>query len=247
MNKILLTLSFLLIQFTSNGQASDATIEKDYIEVTGDAEMQVTPDEIYIQITILERYEGRDKITLDSIEHLLKDKLVELGIQLKNLSLSDASSDLVKVRWSRKDNLSSKEYILKVYTASEVSKVFEELAKIKIQELSINRVDHSQIEEFNKEVKTNAIKAAKNKATYLLAAIGSQIGKPICITENTNYNNISAVSGISAGLFNVRGSRGGDTPYYVDGIKTRGSSLADEVSYQKIILQYKITARFEIK
>jgi hypothetical protein len=241
MKKLLTVISIFLTVLTSNGQTSDTKIERDYIEVTGEAEIQVVPDEIYIGITIRERYEGRDKITLDSIEQQLKLKLTDLKIDFKNLTLSDANSDFVRVRWTKKDVLTSKDYTLKVSTASEVSKVFEELSKIKIQELSVDKVNHSKMEDFKKEVKTNAIKAAKDKATYLLLAIGSQIGKPIIITEQDvpNYS----VDGIK-----VRGSRSTGHGYYVDGkLKEEDTNLSDEVTFSKIKIAYKITTRFEIK
>jgi len=67
--KLFLTTLFILVTvLISNGQTTDYKIEKEYIEVMSEAEIQVVPDEIYIGITIRERYEGREKITLDSIE-----------------------------------------------------------------------------------------------------------------------------------------------------------------------------------
>ncbi|HQV98819.1 MAG TPA: TonB-dependent receptor plug domain-containing protein [Bacteroidia bacterium] len=60
-----------------------------------------------------------------------------MEIDIKNLTLSDANCDFVKVQWFKKAVLTTKDYTLKVSTASEVSKVYEELSKIKIQELNI--------------------------------------------------------------------------------------------------------------
>ena len=45
---------------------------KAHIDVTGTAETEVVPDEIYVAIVIRERYEGREKISIESQEEKLK-------------------------------------------------------------------------------------------------------------------------------------------------------------------------------
>ncbi|MBS1663708.1 MAG: SIMPL domain-containing protein [Bacteroidetes bacterium] len=45
------------------------------------------------------------------------------------------------------------------------------------------RVEHSKIDSLRKEVRITAIKAAKDKAEYLLAAVGEQIDKALEIRE----------------------------------------------------------------
>ena len=100
------------------------------------------------------------------------------------------------------------------------------------------------MEKYKKEVKTNAIISAKEKALYLLSAIGSQIGKPIRIIENNE--NINSIPSHSAGLY-IRGSRSDERDYYLDGVKFKESKLADEITFNKLNIEYKITARFEIK
>ena len=104
-------------------------------------------------------------------------------MELKNLTLADANGDLVRIEWKKQDVLTSKNYSLMVSSASEVSKVYEELSKLKIQELSIEKVEHSKIEEFKKLIKIKAVQDSKDKATYMLAAIGNSIGKTIRIEE----------------------------------------------------------------
>lgn len=55
----------LTATITVFGQApADSETEKSYIEVTGTAEKEIIPDEIYIAITIRERHEGKEKITI---------------------------------------------------------------------------------------------------------------------------------------------------------------------------------------
>jgi uncharacterized protein YggE len=70
-----------------------------------------------------------------------------------------------------------------------MDKVFKELKDLKISNVQLMRVDHSKIEEFKKEVGKMAIKAAKDKAEYLLDAIGSKIGNVIYVREDGSYVN----------------------------------------------------------
>jgi uncharacterized protein YggE len=158
--------------------------ETPYIEVTGTAEKFVVPDEIYISIALKERQEGRENKSIEQQEAQLKKGLSEIGIDLKDLSLSDATSDYVRVKVAKKDVISKSDYLLKVTSASMVGKVFEKLDELKIEEAQIARVSHSEIERFRKEVKIQAIKAAKEKADYLLEAIGEKTGEPLIIQEN---------------------------------------------------------------
>ena len=44
-----------------------------YIDVTGTAEKEVVLDEIYITITLTERYEGRDKVDVNEQEKAVKE------------------------------------------------------------------------------------------------------------------------------------------------------------------------------
>ena len=175
--------------------AQDDNIELPFIEVTGTAEKELIPDEIFISISIRERTEGKNKITAD--EQL--DKLTKAlkGISpslLDHFFLSDADADYVHIRWRKKDVISSLNYLLKVSDASMVEKVFKKLDELKIQDAYISKTSHSKIIELKKEVRILAIKAAKDKADYLLEAIGEETGKPVKVNEVTNnimpyYNN----------------------------------------------------------
>ena len=64
----------------------------------------------------------------------------------------------------------------------EVEKVIE-LENIGISNVTIDRLDNSNIRKFRKEVKIDAIKAAKEKAESLATAIGQSTGRAIYIQE----------------------------------------------------------------
>lgn len=226
----------LLAQF-GFAQTNQPPIDKPFIEVTGTAEKEIIPDEIYISITLREQVEGKDKATVDEQEEKLKAALVTLGIPLDNLSLSDANSNYVKVRIAKKDVIAKSEYVLKVTDAMTLGKVFEKFDELKVTDARVSRVSHSKIEEYRNEVRIMAIKAAKDKADYLLQAINEETGKPIKVQElKTNAYSEERNSNL-----NIRGSRDDASFYSIDGVNKM------TIQFEKIKLQAAIYVMFEIK
>lgn len=211
--------------------------EQPYIEVTGTAIKEVVPNEIYISIELYEKYKDKVKISIEEQETKLKAALTSIGVDLSNLYLSDANADYVKVSWQKKDVITNKNYTLKVSDAATVGKVFQELDKIEITDASIEKVSHSDIENLRKEVKISAIKAAKDKADYLLAAIGETAGKPLIITENNNAN-------YTANTY---------ANYNISNKALENLSLNlkkendDEIQFEKIVIQSSFYVKFSIK
>ncbi|MCF8330744.1 MAG: SIMPL domain-containing protein [Crocinitomicaceae bacterium] len=237
--KLLFTGTILSITILTFGQTTTTTTnEEPYIEVTGTAEKEVIPDEIYIGITIREKYLNKVKVTIGEQEEKLKNTIQLLGIDMANLTLTDANADYVKIHWKNKDVLTKKDYTLKVSNATTVGQVFQELDKLEITDAFISSVNHSKMDSLRKEIKIAAIKAAKNKADYLLTAIGEQTGKPLIIKETVENNSSSNV--------NFRGSRSNETYYFIDGIKVKDSD-ENEIQFQKIKIQSSIYVKFSIK
>ena len=238
MNKgktILMLLLTLALITKSYAQTTVKQDEKPFIEVTGIKEMEIIPDEIYIGIVIREKMEDKIKISIEDQELKLKESLKSLGIDLANLSLSDANADYLKIRWKTKDVLLQKDYVLKVGNATTVGKVYLELEKLEIKDAFIAKVTHSQIENLRKEARIAAIKDAKEKADYLLAAIGEQTGKPMVVVEQSPVTN----------NFGVR-----TREMYYDSMDKNdyGSSIGSEiVQFQKIKINTSIYVKFEIK
>ena len=204
------------------------------IEVVGTGEMEIIPDEIYISFTLKERFEGKTKIDIENQEKELKKRLIKLGIDLKDLQLSDATSDYIKIKRKKNDVIASKDYILKVETTSQLANVFEMLDDIDAFDADIQRVDHSEIEKYKNEVKMIAIKAAKVKATNLLAAIDETIGKPLLIQERETYEEQPMFRKSMEMANMAMDAANQDAPL-------------PEIGFQKIKLKYSVFARFAIK
>ena len=92
--RTLLTVLFLLFSSIIIAQTGEKNfIDQNYIEVTGKAEMEIIPDEIYISILLNEKnYKGKN---FPELEKSMFDKLSDLGIDLsKDLAIKDLLSDL---------------------------------------------------------------------------------------------------------------------------------------------------------
>ena len=230
----LLTIS--LSGFSQTGEKN--FIDQNYIEVTGKAEMDIIPDMIYLKI-ILSDKDNKNKQSLDEIDKSMIGKLNEIGIDLnKDLSIKDFVSNFKSYWLSKSDVILTKEYQLIVHDTKVLQKVFFEFQKLGISNVTIEKLDNIKIEQFRKEVKINAVKAAKDKAESLTASLNQTIGRAIYIQELENPYFANALQGRAAGM-NVR-MKSAASGYSDD-------SSAPDVEFEKINLQYSILVRFELK
>jgi len=204
-----------------------------YIEVTGEYEMEIIPDEIYVQFNLKERMEGREKTDLEKLERELKKKLSASGFSLNQLSITDANADFITIKRKMKDVLASKDYQMKIHSSGELAVLLDVLDEIKVENASIARVDHSQMEEFKKQVKIEAVKNAKDKANYLLGALGEKTGKILFIQERESYTQPYTRTMLAMDKFEERE----DLP----------PTNKQDISFKKIKLNYKVFARFAIQ
>lgn len=236
MKKIFLATIMALVTFTAFGQNGEKNfIDQNYIEVTGKAKMEVAPNKIYMQILVNEK-DFKGKQNLQDIEKRMIQKLSEIGINVsKQLAIKDMASNFQKYWLKRKEINSSREYQLMVKNASTAGEVIRELSSIGISNISIEKVENSDIQKYSTEVKIKAIKAAKEKATLLANAIGQKIGRAIYIQEINNriYNRV----------YNKRMSN-----ILIRGASSIGSQKMEkpEISFEKIKLEYSIFVRFAL-
>ena len=211
-------------------------IDKNFIEVTGKAEMEIIPDEIYLKIIINEK-DLKGKQNIEEIENLMTVKLSEIGIDIsKNLAIKDMVSNF-RNYWLKNSKINSiKEYQLLVDNSKTAGQVFQELESLSISNISIERVEHSEIQKFKTEVKILAIKAAKEKAIILTNAIDQNIGKAIYIQE-LNSQVYRTMQRQVTGLSNIV------VREYSDKMKME---IEPEIEFEKITLEYSILVRFEI-
>ncbi|MFD2034026.1 SIMPL domain-containing protein [Belliella marina] len=227
----------LISPFLANGQTGDKNfIDQNYIEVTGKSEIEISPDLIYIKILINEK-DNKTKTPLADRENTMISKLKEIGIDInKDLLIKDISSNFKYYWLTKSEILLAKEYQLLVRDGKTASKVYIELENIGISSVSIDRLDNSNIQKYRKEVKIDAIKAAKEKAESLANAIEQNIGRAIYIQE---------LEGTPPTVSNRIVIRGANS---ISNSSLYGSRAPEpDMDFEKIKLEYSIICRFELK
>ncbi|MGL4632257.1 MAG: SIMPL domain-containing protein [Leadbetterella sp.] len=228
----LLPLFFSYFVFGQSHSLIKQEAEKPFIEVTGTASKEVTPDKIFVSISLTNKIIDKQQYTIQEQESRLKKILSDNKIDLGLLSLRDANSEILMKRRREAGFQVNKIYILQLSTADQVSQISKELQDLNIKETSIVKLEHSKIDSLRKEVRISAIKAAKTKAEYLLAAIGEQIGKPIEVKEivENSYFRDNFKSNVILNQQETK-SEEGDT----------------EVEFEKIKIKFSYYIKYEIK
>ncbi len=236
MKHIVLTLAML---FSMVGKSQTITsqptvIEKPFIEVTGIATKEIMPNKIYLSITLKNKIIDKQQYNIQLQEEKLKKVLAKNNIDIGQLTLSDASSEII-TRKSKEIGFEVKEvFTLLLANATQLSAITKELQDLNIKETSIIALEHSNIDSLKKEVRIAAIKAAKSKAQYLVQAIGEELDKPIEIKETTDgeyRSNITSVSNSNSFLGNVS---------YAQDIKP-------QMNFEKIKISFSYYIKYGIK
>ena len=224
--KRLLILPFLIVPFIASAQEH---FKDPFIEVTGTAQREIEPNEIYVLIRLKEFEENRQKIGLEKIEKDFYAALREADIDRKRVELADAGSDLDKFRRKDKEAYREKTFQIKLTSAGELENFIAKLAAVKVDSVDVTRLHHTDYEKLKIELKIEALKIAKAKAQALVESIGAGIGKPLMIRDfdfGQPYLEMKA---------NVRSMN-------MDG----NQQAEDPIAFRKIRMQAQITAQFEI-
>jgi uncharacterized protein len=238
MKKLISTLILTITILTGYGQEIGKNfIDQNYIEVTGHADKEVTPDKIYLKFFINEK--DFKNQTLSEVETKMIQKLKEIGIDVdKKLAIKDFVSNFQNYWILKSDIRLIKGYELLVNDAKTAGTVFLEFEKIGISSISIDRLENSEIDKYELEVKVEAMKSAQEKAKALATSINQDIGRAILIQENPNFMRVdNALQGRVAGI-QIRG---------VASLKQSSSVGGANIEFEKIKLEYNIIARFELK
>lgn len=230
MKKNILILSFLLSFYLhSIAQQEINNTQNRIIEVTGTAEMSIPPNQAIMSIKLSERAEGKEKSGIDKQEADLKNGLLQLGIDIqKDLKIIDLNS-LFNTQRRKKVWAANREYRLTVNNIYLLGKIQEMAESLKIDDLDLISVTNTDLPKYRKEAKIEAIKSAKEKAEYMLNAIGQKLGKVIYIQE------ASAFQGDGYPMGNVFISKAIDT------------EEKNELGLRNIILKFNVLAKFEIE
>ena len=222
MKKTIVLAAALLIAAGASAQEKNF-LDKPYIEVTGKADMEVTPDEIYVRIVINEK-DNKGKVSVEQQEKEMFRRLKAAHIDIeKDLVVQDMSSDL-QTYFLRKNQL-------KVSSAAQLGQAFEALQAAGIADVNIERTDVSNMDELRQQVRADAAKAARKNAEVLAEAVGQTAGPAVYIQDygyNTpRYANVMLMAK-SAAVADAAGT----------------AEATPNLEFEKIRIEHSVTVRF---
>jgi uncharacterized protein YggE len=207
------------------------------IEVNGSAEAEVTPDIIYIGMSLKEYYRdanNKKKVEIEDLERQLQTAVLKAGIPQENFTINNISS--YNNWWEQKKNtafLARKQYRIKVTDLSKFNEIMSAVDPKGIEYSNIESYDYSKIESLKKDLKIKALQAAKDKASYLISSIGGNLGGPIDIQEINNE-------------YYPQPMYRANTMMKVESMDAASAPMPD-IDFKKIKLNYQMRAVFEIK
>jgi len=205
------------------------------ITVSGTAETEVTPDIIYLSISLKEYLKdnnSKKRVEITDLENQLYNAVLKAGIAKEDLMVNNVSSyNYVTEKKKNPDFLASKQYRLKVSDLNKWNQIIAGIDVKGIASTNIESYEYAKIESLRKELKIKALVAAKDKAQYMVEALGDKLGSVIDIQEVNNEvypqpmyrTNVMAMSAYDS------------------------AEKAVELDFKKIKLSFVVNTVFEIK
>jgi uncharacterized protein len=246
MNKILFTIpAIALLASCGVDTTKEIAAKERTITVTGAADTRLCPDEMTLTIQIEEYYEeqfqaGKTEkdyktlVKLETIEQALMDLLHKNGIPDSTISFS-----FVNTSWQwyyydeyKKPVKFGKTLKVKMSDHTKAVAIIRDIDTKGIAYLSLGDFHSSKEQEMRKELKAEALKAAKEKAAYMLSKVDKELGEIITIKElNDDYPYWSWRGPAQTSLSNAS--------YEYDSSEPAGPD--------EIMMRYEVEAEFEIQ
>lgn len=242
MRKIILLAALCPAFFMAKAQQPAANPFPKTISVSGSAEMEIIPDEIYINVVLREyQKRGEDKKELEAIK-------TDFLNACKAANLPDSTISIVSYTgynsyyWLHKkkknsDMNASITYQVKFSSSRQMDELVDKLDDEATQSFDIVKTSHSKLAEFRKQLKIQAVKAAKDKATYLTDAINEKLGSAITVKEPEEPSYIS-----ERNSYTISQMRLEENNFFLSG---EGKGI--EIAFKKIKLRYVVDVIFALQ
>lgn len=243
MKKIILLSSLFLLCLSAKAQIS---ANEHTIKVIGTAELEIVPDEIYVSITLREYTKDKKKFTIEELEKNLVNYIEKVTMtDKKDIKMDNMSAYIIGMKRKNKDEVITKSYDVKFKNAQQVYQIYAVMDSLGMSRAAVSKYSHSKMDEYKKQIKINAIKAARDKADYLMSAIGQMAGKAVEVEEKSGL--VSIDDGIN-NTYRTRNEYAQSNVSYrlMDG-GFEPSSSDDKIGDKTIKLSYNIEVEFEIK
>ena len=234
-NNMKTILAAALISIFSLNAFSQTIDTRKKIEVNGTAEAEVTPDIIYVSLSLKEYFKdsaNKKKVEIEELEKQLQTAVLAAGIPQEDFTINNISS--YTTWWEKKKSpefLARKQYRIKMTDLTKFNQIMSAVDPKGIEYSNIESYDYSKIESLKKDLKIKALQAAKEKANYLITSIGGTLGSPLEIQEINNEYYPQPIYRANTMM------------------KTESADAAPmpDIDFKKIKLTYQMRAVFEIK
>src|SRR5215831_10003337 len=226
--------------FTMHAMAQENKPVQKTISVSGSSEMEVVPDEIYIQVDLREyTKKNGDKVDINSIKNNFLAACKSIGLTDKDVTVQSYQGYDNNYWWWKKnkkqnpDMKASISYWIKVSKVDMLDALVDKMDDEATQNFFIAKASYSKMDELKKDLKIAAVKAAREKAIYLSEAINEHIGEAITINDPTEIGPQPR-------------------PYYANEMLKTASAQDStnppmDVDFKKIKIHYEVNVVFALK
>ncbi|MBX9782964.1 MAG: SIMPL domain-containing protein [Chitinophagaceae bacterium] len=213
------------------------------ITVTGTAEMEIVPDEIYVQVDLREYKKRGEKAELEKIKTEFLNSCKSIGLPDSAISIASYEG-INSTNWWRKrrndpDLLSTISYQIKFNSSNKMDDLIEKLDDDATSNFRIVKTWHSKMTEYRKQLKIAAVKAAKEKGIYLTEAIGEKLGQAITVTEPAEDFQYQTSSQFKTSNIVARKDAVGYYDFNGDG--------SDGVDFKKLRLRFQVSIIYALQ
>jgi len=247
MKKTLITIMLVTATSVISAQTTMPNPFPKTITVSGSAEMEIIPDEIYVNITLREyQKRGETKKEIESIKTNFLENCKATGIPDSAISIASFTGydNYFNFKKRKKDPnmMSSITYQVKFRDSKTMDALVDKLDDEATQSFQIAKTSHSKMTEFRKQLKIKAVQAAKDKGQYLTEAIGEKLGEAITVTEPDESTNGYYMA---SRLVSNNAYPQSNTIYRDE--ERMEADKATEIDFKKIKLRYEVNAVFALK
>src|SRR6476469_3720196 len=169
MKTLIAVTAFLASISTSFAQVYDRNPFPKTITVTGTAEMEIVPDEIYVNVDLKEYdKKGSGKVNLETIKTDFLKSVRSIGLPDSAVSIAAYDGYNGYPYWWQSKKLKAESPPLITYqvtfnNSTKMDELVDKLDDKATKYFDIARISHSQLETFRRNVKMRAVKSAKEK------------------------------------------------------------------------------------
>ncbi|MDR1415714.1 MAG: SIMPL domain-containing protein [Odoribacteraceae bacterium] len=209
-------------------------IDMPYLETSARVDSMVTPDRVYISITLAEK-DTRGKMSVEDLEQRMVARLEALGIDAeKQLEVGDLSSNFKKFVLKSQEVLKAKNYSLLVHDAVMAARVIVELEEEGISNVSLERVEFSGARGVLLDLRRRAVLEARENAEVMAGALGTRVREAVHVVEVV----VPALGGQTFGV---------QTRAMLTGAQSGSSKLFANIEFRKIKLEAAVSVKFRIE